>query len=176
MYIIGAVICFGIGFFGGTVATVEGDTTPGIFAVIFFLGGIGCLFGVFRSFRNLKLIRGIIKNGTEGVGYFEGSRNTVTVNDKPYFRVEFSYTDEAGVPHIVKSIRLFSRYECEGLSQKGTFKIKHYNGRAVIMGGQFGTSRAAQVKAQETSEKCYYCGRKFSHDQTQCAGCGAGRQ
>jgi hypothetical protein len=165
-----------------------GEFFPIFFLIPFFAVGFGFWIAIFRTFRNLKIIRTVLRHGTESVGYFEQLVGGTSVNDSHFSKIQFSYKDASGMPHITKSLRQYSQREYEAIRAQDSFNIKYLGKHAVIMEGGTGgapMSRAAQMArttqntnqqaADMTLRRCYYCGSKFERNATQCKSCGARR-
>ncbi|MCL2797075.1 MAG: hypothetical protein FWD58_03355 [Firmicutes bacterium] len=191
MFLIFAVAFTVIPLMALTAVIAAGEFEPiALIVLVFFAVGAGFWVAIVLLFRNRRIIRRILREGTESTGYFEGTTVGIQINNVNYAKIKFSYNDANGVPHITKSMRIFSPHECEEFRKKSTFKIKYLEGRAVIAEGAAvapraanspGFSRAADAAQTVTAQplvladRCYYCGGKFAPDDTQCKGCGASR-
>jgi len=140
------MIAFGGAGAGVIVAgSLNGEVGLIVFGAVFFLVGMGFVVPIILHIKRYRRIREVVKNGTAGIGYFESQFTSVVVNGVPKIKIRFSFTDEFGAPHVVKTLKTYSQQEASTLASMGQFKILHYKTWAVIDEDLRNLSRAAMA-------------------------------
>jgi hypothetical protein len=160
---------------------------PG-FIILFVFGGVGVGMGV--AFIKTILCgirsRNIVMNGTNGIGTFMGARVGVTVNNTKYYKLTFSFRDNRGVEHIVKTRSRYYVREVDILRERGTFEIRYIGNHAVATAEAFvrrgAPTQNAHVSAPtmiscpsatKNRKTCKYCGGESEVERSRCLFCGS---
>ena len=140
------MVAFG-GAGGGVVAfgIISGQFGLMAFGMVFLAVGIGFLVAIILHIKKFRRIRMVIKNGKAGTGYFESQFTSVVVNGVPRIKIRFSFTDENGVSHVVRTLKTYTQQEASTLASMGEFKILYFKTWAVIDEDLRNLSRAAMA-------------------------------
>jgi hypothetical protein len=172
--------------FGGTgfvvlVAVLLPEAFTGnyeaIFAAFFVLllfGTVGIVTGslfISNLLCNIRTKR-TIRIGVLGEGMFIDAVSGGTVDNVEYYRIQFSFKDNDGNEHIVKSRACYYKYEVDILRRRRKFEIKWAGSYAVATRAAF---LGGTTKEDDPKKTCRYCGGESDATRKRCMHCGASR-
>jgi len=182
---------FGIGVTVGTVWLMIYEGNPelvffGFIPLVIFFGS-----GVFLTVMGLKDIRSgihsrkIIMTGTPGIGKFVNAQINPMVNRINY-QLIFSFHDNNGIKHTVKTNPRYNVHEIDILRKRGTFEIKYVGKHAVVTAEAFVRKGAPTLNAHVSAptmiscplttrnrKTCKCCGGESEVERNRCIFCGS---
>jgi hypothetical protein len=162
---------------------------PGLI-MLFAFGGVGVGMGV--AFLNTIMCgirsRRIVMLGTPGIGTFIDAHVGVTVNNTRYYKLTFSFRDNRGINHVVRTRSRYYGREIDILRNRGTFEIRYIDNHAVPTAEAFvrrgAPTQNAHVSAPtmvscplsvKNRKTCRYCGGESEMERSRCLFCGSSK-
>lgn len=103
-----------------------------IFIVVSLGVGVGMGIAAVRSFKKSGHSKRLKESGQRTKAKFVSTYSNYKVNNVPYYRVKYTYTDGFGINREEKSLGYVSRDEAYYLEQLGEFEIA-YDGKASVI-------------------------------------------